>query len=150
MRKTEGEKGDNYKRKGSIQSVTTPRPSMLHSSQLARNVSTRSAPNREEAVWIRSRLSIYSDCSGTSGYGSVSTNQSQLDLAIQQMTPPTERSSQLSFMTRSNPSSMRGKRLPFKSNLQRDIIKDEAMPAGRGASIGRNMSWSNIRTIKKE
>ena len=148
-RRAEGEgevaAGDPHKsNRGSVRSTTTSR-SIQYTSRLARNCSVLSASTHEEGVWIRSRLSINSNSSSTTGYGSISTNPSQLDLTSHPMTPPSERIPILSFANRSASASIYG------SSLQKDRgkIDEDEDSCGAGVSIGRFKYWTTSRLKKK-
>lgn len=146
----EAAEGDTHKREGSVKSITAPR-SLQYASRLARNFSTHSTFSREDRMWIRSRLSINSNSSATSGIGSLSTNPSHLDLTVFPATPPIERISKLSFVSRSASSSMHGNRRPLRSSFQKEgrkATEDDSSSRG-GASIGRNKSWTNSKLIRK-
>ena len=153
-RREEGEGGvaerDSHKRDhGSIKSTTTSRPTQ-YTSRLARNCSILSASTHEHGVWIRSRLSINSNSSSTTGYGSMCTNTSQLDLTFHPMTPSNEQIPILSFASRSALTSIYGSKGP-SSSLQKDrgkVIEDEGS-CGTGVSIGRFKSWTTSRLKKK-
>ena len=135
-----------------MKSIATSRPTQ-HTSRLARNCSILSAPTCDEGVWIRSRLSIISNSSSTTGYGSISTNPSQLDLTFHPLTPPTEAISILSFASRSASTSMYGstRSCAFRRSLQKyrqEVIEDEATSRA-GVSIGRYNSWTTSRLKRK-
>ena len=108
-----------------------------HSFRLKRNVSTNS--REEVGAWVRSRLSIYSN---SSGIGSISTYQSQLDLSIRPISP-IEQSPTLSSVSGSVLSSTAGNNSCFRSKSQRERgISD--MDEDKGAlTRGRNISWTN-------
>ena len=148
-----GEEGysSSSSRRSSNQSVTISKPASPYCSHLSRNVSTRSSSFREDSrvAWIRSRLSIHSNSSCTSGYGSMSTNPSHLDLA---MTPPAERNARLSFTSSSVPSTMRRSTLlttSFKKERSKTLQDKDMYAAGSGAHIERHMSWTNSKLTKK-
>ena len=113
-----------------------------HSFRLKRNVSTHS--REEVGGWAKSRLSIYSN---SSGIGSISTYQSQLDLSIHPVSP-IEQNPTLSSVSGSVSSSMAGNNC-FRSKSQRERgISD--MDQDKGAlTRGRNISWTNSRLFQR-
>ena len=116
-----------------------------NSFRLMRNVSTNS---REGAGgWVKSRLSLYSNSSGTSGIGSISTYQSQQDLSIRPVSP-IERRPKLSFLSGSMSSSMDGGN-SFRSKSQRERGKSDRVQDRGTLTRERNISWTNSRLFQR-
>ena len=136
----EGEEEQIDKLEGRVHS--TPRLTQHSSFRSARTVSITC--REEGGGWFKSRLSIYSNSSGTSGIGSISTNQSQLDLTIHPLSPIGQ-NPKLSSVSRSVQSSM-SENNAFRSRERGYSDKNQE----GGTSIrGRNMSWTNSRLFQK-
>ena len=136
-RQIEEEKGDKMKER--------VRPAQ-NSFRLKRNVSTNS--REEVGGWVKSRLSLYSNSSGTSGIGSISTYQSQLDLSIRPVSP-TEQSPMLPLLSGSMSSSMAGNN-GFRSKSQRERGGKSDTAQDRGTlTRERNISWTNSRLFQR-
>ena len=117
-----------------------------NSFRLKRNVSMNS--QKEVGGWVKSRLSLYSNSSGTSGIGSISTYQSQLDLSIRPASPA-EQSHKLSLLSGSMSSSMAGNN-GFRSKSQRERGGKNDKAQDRGTfTRGRNVSWTNARLFQR-
>ena len=117
-----------------------------NSFRLKRNVSTNS--REEVGGWVKSRLSLYSNSSGTSGIGSISTYLSQLDLSIRPVSP-IEQSPKLSLLSSSISSSMTGNN-DFRSKSQRERGGKSDKDQDRGIlTRGRNISWTNSRLFQR-
>ena len=130
------EQGEKNKTKETPQSTSRP---VQYCSGLVRHISTNS---RDERV---SRLSISSYSSVTSGVGSVSTDQSQLDLSTSSL----KRNLRPPFATMSIRSAIPGSRTFRNAQKQRaKVKKNQSLSERSKHTVGRNVSWSNSRPQK--
>ena len=138
QQKIEEEEGDKMKQ----QKV---HPAHNNSLRLMRNASTNS--REEVGGWVKSRLSLYSNSSGTSGIGSISTYQSQLDLNIRAVSP-IEQNPKFSFLSGSMSSSLVGSS-SFRSKSQRERGKGDKAQERGTLTRERNISWTNSRLFQR-